>query len=126
MRVSMEYFMKRRNLSWSSFAGMEYKRYEIWCQVRKIIPVSRDEFSSKIIVLTKNDEDKTNEIIDSHQEIFEDFVPEEQEVFELPSKTLLSKMNKTDLLKVCEQASLSVDPSKTKKQILTILDTLNN
>lgn len=120
MRVSMEYFMKRRNLSWSSFAGMEYKRYEIWCQVRKIIPVSQSEYESNAfkpqVKETPVVESKPEPVVEETQE----------EVFSLFDTKELNKKNKTSLMELAEEHGISLDGSETKKQIVQLLVNLNN
>ena len=120
MRVSMEYFMKRRNLSWSSFAGMEYKRYEIWCQVRKIIPVAQSEYESNV---SKVQVKETPVVESKPTPVVEE--PQETQVFVFNAKDL-SKKNKTHLIGLADEHGVTLAGSETKKQIIQLLVNLNN
>lgn len=119
MRVSMEYFMKRRNLSWSSFAGMEYKRYEIWCQVRKIIPVSQSEYESSVMI----HQVKETPVVESKPEpVVKENKKEASPLFDTKD---LNKKNKTSLVELAEEHGISLGGSETKKQIVQLLVNLN-
>ena len=120
MRVSMEYFMKRRNLSWSSFAGMEYKRYEIWCQVRKIIPASQSEYESNV---SKVQVKETPVVESKHEPVVIEVMEEASLTFDLKD---LSRKNKTSLVELAEEHGVSLNGSETKKQIVQLLVNLNN
>lgn len=120
MRVSMEYFMKRRNLSWSSFAGMEYKRYEIWCQVRKIIPVSQSEYEASVI----KPQVKEILVIETEPVVLVEEIQEHRSIsFDLKE---LNKKNKITLVELADVYGITLDGSETKKQIVQLLVNLNN
>ena len=102
MRVSMEYFMKRRNLGWSSFSNLEYDRYEKWCHVRGIIPVSEEEFitNTQEVTVVKEVSQPNPEHLDSK---------------------LLNKKKKANLVELAQNYGVELDGSETKKQIIPLI-----
>ena len=105
MRVSMEYFMKRRNLGWSSFQGLEYPRYEAWCHVRHVIPVSEEEFMQKVTTIPEPvSEEKT--------------LPPNPE--HLDAK-LLNKRKKAELVELASMYGVDLNGSETKKRIIPLI-----
>ena len=110
MRVSMEYFMKKRNLGWASFSGLEYSRYVQWCHVRKIIPLGEDEYLASI-----------NPV----QEI-------EEPPKSIPSNPahsdpkLLGRKKKADLVELANVYGIELGGTETKKQIVSLIIAVNN
>ena len=114
MRVSMEYYMKRRNLGWGSFQGMDYERYTVWCHVRKIVPVSEDEFTSGIGPF-----------------LFQEEVQEEPPKAVPPNPAhqdpkLLNRKKKAELIEVANIYGLDLVGNETKKQLVQLIVDLNN
>ena len=111
MRVSMEYFMKRRNIGWASFSGLEYERYVKWCHIRKIIPVGEQEF-----LANKSQEQKEETV----------------EVEELPPNPqhsdpkLLNRKKKADLVELANVYGIELDGTETKKRLVSLIVDVNN
>ena len=111
MRVSMEYFMKRRNLGWASFQNLEYDRYVTWCHVRKIIPVNEQEFLANKTPTQKE---------------------EPVEVKELPPNPrhsdpkLLNRRKKAELVELATVYGIELDGTETKKQLVSLIIGVNN
>ena len=111
MRVSMEYFMKRRNLRWTSFQGMEYDRYVKWCHVRKIVPASKEEFTKGTSVS------------------IEPILEEETKVPTNPAHSnakLLNKNKKASLVEIANLYDIELTGSETKKQLVQLIVDVNN
>ena len=111
MRVSMEYFMKRRNIGWSSFSGLDYDRYVKWCHVRKIIPVEKEEF-----LANKSPKQEAKTV----------------EAKELPPNPrhsdpkLLNRRKKAELVELATVYGIELDGSETKKQLVSLIIDVNN
>ena len=111
MRVSMEYFMKKRNIGWVAFQNLEYDRYVTWCHVRKIIPVGEQEFLAN----------KTPK-----QEV------QTVEVKELPPNPrhsdpkLLNRRKKAELVELATVYGIELDGSETKKKLVSLIIDVNN
>lgn len=112
MRVSMEYYMKRRNLNWNVFKNLEYDRYTIWCHVRKIIPVSRDDYDANFV------EPKAQEIKPSESKTLPPN-PQHQD------PKLLGRKKKADLVEFATLYGADLDGSETKKQLVQLIIELN-
>lgn len=110
MRVSMEYFMKRRNLGWASFQGLEYDRYVKWCAVRKIIPVDKDEFISH-----KQDIKKEEPVIDKT-------LPPNPKHSDAKS---LGRKKKADLVDLASVYGIELNGTETKKQLVSLIVDVN-
>ena len=110
MRVSMEYFMKRRNLGWASFQGLEYDRYVQWCMVRKIIPVEKDEFLSH-----KNS-------LPAKEQVTEKTLPPNPKHSDPKS---LGRKKKADLVSLASVYGIELNGSETKKQLVSLIVDVN-
>jgi len=115
MRVSMEYYMKRRNLGWSSFQGMDYERYEVWCHVRKIVPVSLDEFTAGVSPFVYVEEEQ--------EEPLETVIPPNP-AHQDPKA--LNRKKKGELIEIATLFGLELVGNETKKQIVQLIIDLNN
>ena len=110
MRVSMEYFMKKRNIGWTSFAGLDYDRYVKWCHVRKIIPVDKDEF-----LANKGVQPETK-------------IEGEKELPPNPRHSdpkLLNRKKKADLVELARVYGIELKGSETKKQLVSLIIDVN-
>ena len=109
MRVSMEYFMKRRNLRWTAFLGMDYDRYVKWCHVRRIVPASKEEFTKGT-----------------------SFEPEPVVETKLPpnpahtNAKLLNKNKKAGLVEIANMYGIELSGSETKKKLVELIIEVNN
>ena len=111
MRVSMEYFMKRRNLKWASFLGMSYDRYVKWCHVRRIVPASEEEFTEGTSPAPEPDL----------------VVPEELPRNPAHSNAkLLNKNKKANLVDIAKLYGVELSGSETKKQLVQLIVDVNN
>lgn len=119
MRVSVEYYMQRRNLGWSSFLGWDYDRFETWCHVRKIIPLNKEDFLNKILPF----EDTT---IEAPPEEPKEELIQKEVLPDLPDGKTLSRKRKDDLIEIAHLYGIELSGSETKKQIVQYLDNLNN
>ena len=108
MRVSMEYYMKRRNLNWNVFKNLGYDRYTVWCHVRKIIPVSQEEYESNFREEVKPPEVKTLPPNPNHQD-----------------PKLLGRKKKAELVEFATLYGAQLDGSETKKQLIQLIIDLN-
>lgn len=102
----MEYFMKRRNLKWRVFSGLEYQRYVSWCHVRNVIPVEEDEFNQKI-----------SGVVESKVPVDDPVVPKSKP---LDSKAL-NKKKKADLVELATESGITISGTETKKQIISLI-----
>ena len=110
MRVSMEYFMKKRNIGWVAFQNLEYDRYVTWCHVRKIIPVDEQEF------LANKSPIQTEEIV------------EEKELSSNPQHSdpkLLNRKKKAALVELANVYGIELDGTETKKQLVSLIVDVN-
>ena len=112
MRVSMEYFMKKRNIGWVAFQGLEYDRYVKWCHVRRIIPVDEEEFLANKTTRVKEAPKETPKKLPSN--------PRHSD-----SKSL-NRKKKADLVGLAEVYGIHLEGSETKKQIVSLIVNLNN
>ena len=110
MRVSMEYFMKKRNLKWSAFGGLEYDRYVQWCHVRRIIPIEEKEFLVNVSEKIPVEEPKKT-------------IP--QNPIHLDPKAL-GRKKKADLVELANVYGIELGGTETKKQIVSLIIDVNN
>ena len=115
-RVPWEYFMKRRNISYSSLIGMEYDRYMAWCHSRYVIPLDKDEYESNIAPFRETTPQVVNE----------------EKITKLPTNPshldakLLGKKKKADLVDLCVVYGINVGGKETKKQLVSLILDVNN
>ena len=113
-RVSWDYFMKRRNISYSALTGMEYDRYASWCHSRYVIPLDKDEFESNIAPFIQTPKKKV-----------------QKEVPVIPEPVIfttkeLNKKKKNDLVKLCDLYGIALNGKETKKLLVTLILDVNN
>ena len=110
MRVSMEYYMKKRNVGWNAFSGLEYSRYVQWCHVRKIIPADEEEFLANITEKQPVEEPKKS------------IPPNPQH----SDPKLLGRKKKADLVEIAGVYGIDLVGNETKKQIVSLIISVNN
>tara|TARA_X000000950_G_scaffold287653_1_gene400903 strand:- start:2832 stop:3194 length:363 start_codon:yes stop_codon:yes gene_type:complete len=115
-RVSWDYFMRRRNISYSSLTEMEYDRYVAWCHTRSVIPLEQEEYESNLAPFKKTPKPE----------------PKKKEpVQEVPASTghtdskVLSKKKKSDLLDLCRDYGIELEGKETKKQLVSLILDVN-
>jgi len=121
MKVKWEDFANRRNVRIKDMAkNMTYKEFCSWCEIRRVIPVAKSVFEKCL------DTQKAIASVETVLETTDDSSEDDSPILELPTKAVLSRMNKSDLLEVCNEWSIEVSPSTTKKKIISLLSNLNN
>ena len=111
MRVSMEYFMKRRNVGWASFSGLDYDRYVKWCHARKIIPVEKEEFLANKLPQQNEKKVEENALPSNPQH---------------SDPKLLNRKKKADLVELANVYGIELDGTETKKQLVSLIIDVNN
>lgn len=113
-RVSWDYFMQRRNISYSSLLGMDYDRYTSWCHSRYVIPLDKEEYEAKLAPFLPKKEKQIQE--------------EAKEAFPVsaPSAKSLNKKKKSELLALCESHKIDLKGNETKKQLVSLILDMNN
>jgi hypothetical protein len=107
----MEYFMKRRNLTWNAFAGLDYGRYSAWCAARGIVPEDESEFLSHTQPYVHTQEEE--------QSVEEQVIPQWD-------KKMLQKRRKGDLQALADEYGIELSGDETKRTIVDLLVSLNN
>ena len=110
MRVSMEYYMKKRNVGWNAFSGLDYNRYVQWCHVRKIIPVDEEEFLANITHTQPIEQPKKST------------PPNPQHL----DPKLLGRKKKADLVEIAGGYGIDLVGTETKKKIVSLIIGVNN
>ena len=115
-RVSWDYFMRRRNISYSSLVGMEYDRYAAWCHTRYVIPLEQEEYEANLAPFKKKPKSKTKK-----KEVVEKLPVNRAHS---DSKTL-NRKKKSDLLSLCEVYGINLEGNETKKQLVSLILEVN-
>ena len=110
-RISWNYFMKRRNISYASFINMDYDMYTSWCHSRRIIPADKEEYEREMAPF-RSTETEEKVIIPANPTNFD-------------SKTL-NRKKKGDIKDICVIKGLELDGTETKKELIQKLLELNN
>ena len=115
-RVSWDYFMQRRKISYSSLTGMEYDRYVTWCHTRYVIPIGKDEYESNIAPFKKVVE--TVAVEDASSKVPVNSLH--------TNPKLLGRKKKADLVKLCKTYGIILDGKETKKELVSLILDVNN
>ena len=116
-RVSWEYFMRRRNISYSSLVGMEYDRYVAWCHTRYVIPLDKEEYEANLAPFKKVSKPKTKKK-EPVQELPENLVS-------IQTAKVLGKKKKSDLLELCRSYEIRLEGKETKKDLISLILNVN-
>ena len=115
-RVSWDYFMRRRNISYSSLVGMEYDRYVTWCHTRYVIPLDQEEYESNLAPFKKVPKPKAKK---------------KDPVQKLPANRghsdpkALGRKKKSDLLDLCHGYGIQLAGNETKKELVSLILDVN-
>ena len=113
-RVSWNYFMQRRNISYSSLLGMDHDRYVAWCHSRYVIPLGKEEYEAKLAPFLPK---PSEEIQDKVKEV---------ETTPATSAKMLNKKKKSELITLCETHKIDLKGNETKKQLVSLILGMNN
>ena len=111
-RVSWDYFMKRRNISYASLIGMEYDSYAAWCHTRYVIPLDEEDYIKNLEPF-KQDKSPAETSVKSESKISVDL------------KTV-SKKKKSEIIAICESLDIETKGNETKRQLISLLANVNN
>ncbi len=111
-RVSWDYFMRRRNIQWTSLVGMEYERYAAWCHSRYVIPLDKEEYESKLAPFKKPIKPKVTKKT-SPKKVGHDLKS-------------LNRKKKSELLDLCEGQGIILKGNETKKELVSLILDVNN
>ena len=115
-RVSWDYFMRRRNISYSSLIGMDYERYAAWCHTRYVIPLDQKEYESNVAPFKKAAKPVT----------LKEVQPVVPSTPTRPDAKTLNRKKKSDLVELCETYGITIDGKETKKQLVSLILGVNN
>ena len=109
-RVSWNYFMKRRNISYASFANMDYDMYTSWCHARMVIPTEKEEYEKELAPFRFIPDTKKS-------------LPNNPSNFD---QKALNRKKKGEVKDICILKGLELDGNETKKELIQKLLELNN
>ena len=115
-RVSWDYFMRRRNISYSSLVGMDYDRYATWCHTRYVIPLDEKEYEAKLAPFKTVAKPITIEEVQRK-------VPANPAHSD--AKTL-NRKKKSDLVELSAVYGIAVEGKETKKELVSLILSMNN
>mgnify|MGYP005677179445 CR=1 FL=1 len=115
-RVSWDYFMRRRNIQYSSLVGMEYDRYTAWCHSRCVIPLDKEEYEAKITPFKPKIESASpTKVVEK--------VEKKNTIYDHKS---LNRKKKAELVDLCRTNGIDIKGNETKKQLVSLILGMNN
>ncbi len=112
MKVSWEYFAKRRKINIEMFQALSYDEFVKWCAARNVDPMPKGTFDAMKGLFNKPEQQEVPPSVSSSKPQYE-------------SKDL-KKLRKPALVQLCEESNVSLKGNETKNQLVSLLLSLNN